>query len=62
MSTTYVFKLLRVRYDIYDNNGLKTCEIVSIQSKSLKDNKTVENEFCERLRMSKTSINKKGKR
>ncbi len=56
---TYVYELPRVRYGIYDNNGLKTCEIGSIQSKSSRDDKMVENELSKRLRLSRTSINKK---
>ena len=55
---TYFYSLPRVRYGIYDNNGVKTCEICSIQSKNVKNDKMYEDEFCKRLRLSRTSINK----
>ncbi len=58
MSTTYVYELPRFRYGIYDNNGLKTCKIGSIQPKSLNYDKMIENNFCKRLRLSRASINK----
>ena len=54
-----VYKLPRVRYGIYDDNDIKICEIGSIQCQNVKKDKMDENEFCKRLMLSRTSINKK---